>query len=374
MKKIFTLIVMLAASIGMYAEDTYVVAGTESFLGENWNGSSTENQMTTSDNGATYVLTKTGLKLRATSSYEFKIVKNGTDWIGDETGGNFKFTPEADGEYTVTFTYIVAENTVQLGAVKTGEASFEEQTWTVAGVDALCGSSWSPGDTSNDMTSTDGVNYTLVKEELALEGGVGYGFKVVADHDWGEAYPADNYMLTVPENGLYTVTFKFNKDTHEVSADAVKTGEASFGKKVWTIAGEEALMGSGWSPEDTNNDMTDMEDGTFQLVKKNVTLEAKLYTYKVVANHSWSENYGGDYNDGNAGIEIEAEGTYDVTFVWNPESKELYATADVADPAGITTAKNNNFAKMVIYNLQGQRVNAGFRGIVVKNGRKMLVK
>ena len=94
----------------------------------------------------------------------------------------------------------------------------------------------------------------------------------------------------------------------------------------------------------------------------------------MVANHSWSENYGGDYNDGNAGIEIEAEGTYDVTFVFNPESQELYATADPASTESVKTLKSNIIANSVIYNLQGQRVKAAFRGIAIKNCRKVIVK
>ena len=127
----------------------------------------------------------------------------------------------------------------------------------------------------------------------------------------------------------------------------------------------------------TNNDMTNMGDGTFQLVKYNVAMEAeKNYEFKVLANHSWDENYGENGVPGGENVKssVETAGNYDVTFVWNPESKELYATADPSDPAGITAAKNSNLANMILYNLQGQRVNASFRGIVIKNGHKVFVK
>ena len=184
-------------------------------------------------------------------------------------------------------------------------------------------------------------------------------------------------MLTVQENGKYTVVFKFNKDSKEVSAEATKTGEAVIADKVWTIAGSEAVLGSNWGNEDTNNDMTDMGDGTFQLVKYNVALEAEAnYEFKVLANHSWTENYGADgVADGpNVTFSVDATGNYDVTFVWNPESKELYATAEPANTESVKSLKGGIVANSVIYNLQGQRVKAAFRGVAIKNGRKVIMK
>lgn len=374
MKKIFTLIAVLACALGVQAQDTYVVAGGENLMGVNWDGSSADNQMASTDGGATFTLVKTGVKLRA-GNYEYKIVKNGSEWIGDAEGNNFKLNIEENGEYKVTFTFTVATSAVETNAEKTGEATFEDQTWTVAGVEPLCGTDWDPSNTENDLSSTDGINYTLVKEDIALEGGIGYGFKIVADHAWGEAYPADNYVLTVPENGKYKLTFKFNKETKEVGCDFEKTGDAEFGEKIWTIAGSEAVLGTNWDNTDENNDMTDMSDGTFQLVKENVALEAGTnYEFKVLANHSWAENYGADgVADGpNCTFSVDADGNYDVTFVWNPDSKELYATADEA--TGIKGVKNAASKNATMYNLQGQRVQAGFRGIVIMNGRKMIVK
>jgi hypothetical protein len=43
-----------------------------------------------------------------------------------------------------------------------------EQTWTVAGAEAIFGSSWDTGNTANDMTSADGINFTLTKEGVVL--------------------------------------------------------------------------------------------------------------------------------------------------------------------------------------------------------------
>lgn len=378
MKKIFTLIVMLCAAVGMQAQDTWTVAGEKAIAGVSWDPASTDNDMTSTD-GTNFTLTKTGMMITANEGgYGYKVVKN-HDWAECYPGDNALLPITEDAEYTIVFSFNADSKEVSAVATKTGDyvaPVVGEQTWTVAGAVALCGTSWDTSNTDNDMTSADGVNYTLTKEGLVLEADVAYGFKIVADHAWDEAYPADNYELKVTENGTYTVVFKFNKDTKEVGAEATKTGDAVIGDKVWTIAGEEALMGSGWNPEDTSNDMTNMGDGTFQLVKYNVAMEAeKDYEFKVLANHSWDENYGADGVAGgsNVTVSVETAGNYDVTFVWNPESKELYATTEVANPAAISTVKTNSTVS-VIYNLQGQRVQNNYRGIVVKNGRKMFVK
>ncbi len=380
MKKFFTLIIMLTAALGMQAQDTWTVAGAKAMLGTNWDPTDTNNDMTSTD-GTNFTLVKTGVMLAA-GDYEYKVLKNHA-W--DESygvgGENAKLTVDADGEYTITFTFSTATTEVGATAVKTGDyvaPVVGDQTWTVAGVEPLCGSNWNPADESNDMTSTDGVNYTLVKEGCQFEKGVSYGFKVVADHAWGEEYPSDNYDLTVTENGIYTVTITFNKDTKEVNATATKTADWTPSTKVWTIAGASALMGTNWDQTDTNNDMMDTGDGvTFALVKEHVALLADTeYEFKVLANHSWTENYGKDGKAGgdNVILTVEKDATYTVTFVFNTESKELFATAEEEDPTAIQAVKSTVASDGVMYNLQGQRVQAGFRGIAIQNGRKVVMK
>ena len=59
-----------------------------------------------------------------------------------------------------------------------------QDTWTVAGTAAaLIGTSdWAPEDTKNDMSSDDGVNYTLTVTDATLEKGATYKYKVVKNH------------------------------------------------------------------------------------------------------------------------------------------------------------------------------------------------
>ena len=111
------------------------------------------------------------------------------------------------------------------------------------------------------------------------------------------------------------------------------------------------------------------DDGLYRLTLTGVELEAGNYEFKVVADHDWSESYG--EGTGNKVLTIEEAGTYDVTFTFNAETKDLSAEAVVS--TGIKNVKNNT-KNAVMYNLQGQRVQEGFRGIVIMNGRKVVMK
>ena len=210
-------------------------------------------------------------------------------------------------------------------AIYTGEGAtpIEMATWTVAGGSNLMGSNWDTTDTTNDMTSTDGVTYTLVKEGVVLEKGVTYEYKVAKDHAWTEAYPADNATLTVDETAEFTVTFTFNAVSQEVSATTVKTGEAEIGEKTYSVIG---TINGNW---DNDTDMTlNEENQKYTAEFENVA--AGKYEFKVRVNHDWAENYGTDGN--NYVIEVEQDGSY-VLVVFDPETKGISTV--IVDPAPV---------------------------------------
>ena len=210
-------------------------------------------------------------------------------------------------------------------AIYTGEGAtpIEMATWTVAGGSNLMGSNWDTTDTTNDMTSTDGVTYTLVKEGVVLEKGVTYEYKVAKDHAWTEAYPADNATLTVDETAEFTVTFTFNAVSQEVSATTVKTGEAEIGEKTYSVIG---TINGNW---DNDTDMTlNEENQKYTAEFENVA--AGKYEFKVRVNHDWGENYGTDGN--NYVIEVEQDGSY-VLVVFDPETKGISTV--IVDPAPV---------------------------------------
>ena len=70
-------------------------------------------------------------------------------------------------------------------------------TYSVAGSSsALFGASWSETNTSTDMTSTDGVNYTFTKEGVTLSQGT-IEYKVVVDHSW--AHPMERKVEKITQ-------------------------------------------------------------------------------------------------------------------------------------------------------------------------------
>ena len=197
------------------------------------------------------------------------------------------------------------------------------ELWTVAGGSNLLGSNWDTADTNNDMTSTDGVTYTLVKEGVVLEKGITYEYKVAKDHAWTEAYPSNNATLTVDETAIYTVTFTFNAESKEVSAATEKTGEAEVGEKTYSVIG---TINGNW---DNDTDMTWNEEyQVYGAMFENVA--AGKYELKVRVNHDWAENYGTDGNNYVLELDKDAAVLY---VIFNPETKAVsHIVPDSSEP------------------------------------------
>ncbi len=82
------------------APATYIVAGNYSeIFGIPWYGTYEANKMTKGGDGK---YTKTYNVEDAFSDIQLKVVKDGEDWIGDETGNNVTFSMKQAGSFTVT--------------------------------------------------------------------------------------------------------------------------------------------------------------------------------------------------------------------------------------------------------------------------------
>ena len=106
-----------------------------------------------------------------------------------------------------------------------GDDPVVDNIWTVAGSPSVFGSEWRASDANNDMVKQEDGTYKWEKENLLLEAG-NVEFKVVKDHSWTEGYPEQNYQLNIAEAAIYTITIIFNEETKEISANALKTGDA----------------------------------------------------------------------------------------------------------------------------------------------------
>ena len=185
------------------AEQTSVVQGSSIFLGSNWNGTDTNNQMTSTD-GQTYTLVKEGVKLDANINYEYKIVKNGSEWYPAK---NQIVAVKKTGIYTITFTYNVNDGMPTVSTTKTGDAEATKHTYTVIGsfVD----------DWKTDFDMTESPEGTWTVEITGLAAG-NYEFKVRADKGWDISYPSGNYKYTVAEDNT-TLTIVFVESTQEIT-------------------------------------------------------------------------------------------------------------------------------------------------------------
>jgi prepilin-type N-terminal cleavage/methylation domain-containing protein len=195
------------------------------------------------------------------------------------------------GGVEVTFTIHVneANNSINLAANYTYVTP--GPTYTVFGVEELCGSHWSPTDTNNDLTK-DPITGKLTK----VYTGVPYGYyelKVCENHSDAVTYGknGDNYPVWVTDDNA-TVTVTFDPNTGEVRVD-ISGNEVHF-----TVAGNStSVFGNpAWDQTNTNNDLYfDSEEGVW--IKKYYNVPAVTYAFKICKNYSWDENYGeGGFN------------------------------------------------------------------------------
>ena len=197
-------------------------------------------------------------------------------------------------------------------SVNAGETTAD--TWTVAGTLPLTDKEWDPTDTNADMLPNgngEGVS-SYERNDIVLEKGTNYEFKVCKNHSWDEAYPSNNYVITVQETAKYHVKIFFNTTTHEITYEINKTGEAGTVEHTYSVIG--TLVG-GW---ENDVDMTKGEDGLYKAEIENVA--AGPYEFKVRADKAWSISYPSN----NYTLTVEKDGS-NVTVTFNEETKEVKA-------------------------------------------------
>ena len=93
----------------------------------------------------------------------------------------------------------------------------------------------------------------------------------------------------------------------------------------YTVAGDHDIVNgtTDWSPSNAANDMTNVGSDYYKLVV-NCELNAGIYEYKVVKNHSWDE---GSWPQSNATLNIPANGEYIIMFSFYSNSNDVSAIA-----------------------------------------------
>ena len=185
MKKILLMLVaLIATSFSAIAEDVYIVAGSEELCGTVWDGTDHNNKMT--DNGdGTY--SKTFTNVAAMNGYQFKVVKNGVEWYGDEADNNITFNVTTACDVTITFNTTTFKSTVTGTGVQAYVFNVEKVVAVGNGVGAwLNGAAWDPNADANKMTEVADKVYEIAFDNVPVD--EGYMVKFVTNGSW-----ADNF-------------------------------------------------------------------------------------------------------------------------------------------------------------------------------------
>jgi hypothetical protein len=207
--------------------------------------------------------------------------------------------PQDLNDFTVTRGTLADLNvTENLGRlVKISGASFEA-TGAMAGTLTQDYSTIAVNNGSaSDIKYLHKIDATWVKDETKMENVTILGILVAKNASTNELLP-----LSMEERPYYTVA----------------------GGSVGIDGGQDVqLFGTSWDPTLTANDMVEVEDGIFRLEKKGFLLDAGNYECKVVMNHSWDN---GSYPDQNVTFTVPATDSYNVTFTFNEQTKEVGVT------------------------------------------------
>ena len=89
----------------------------------------------------------------------------------------------------------------------------------------------------------------------------------------------------------------------------------------YTVCGSPvSVFGTEWDPTNTDNDMVELADGTFELKKFGCELaEGTNLEFKIAANHNWDLSWPND----NVVLPVNQSGSYDITFTFKPETTDL---------------------------------------------------
>ena len=186
MKKILLMLVaLIATSFSAMAEDIYIVAGSEELCGTVWDGTDLNNKMT--DNGdGTY--SKTFTNVAAMNGYQFKVVKNGVEWYGDEADNNITFNVTTACDVTITFNATTFKSTVTGTGVQAYVFNVEKVIAVGNGVGAwLNGANWAVDADANKMTQVADKVYEISFDNVPV-GEEDYMVKFATNGSW-----ADNF-------------------------------------------------------------------------------------------------------------------------------------------------------------------------------------
>ena len=262
MKKVFTLLTMMAA-FALSSQATYYLVGNEPF-GKGWNPADGVEMTQNTDGTYSFKATVNG---SIWFVFADALAESSSDWAtfnstmrigptaGDETieagvWTNFQSAGGDNGAYKFTGTGSEYEITLNPFSHKFKIDGYVEpiviDTYTVAGTPvSVFGTEWDASNTDNDMVKLDNGMYQLDKYNCALGAGTELQFKVVGNHDWGNAWPAENRTVTLDQSGIYNLRFTFDPATTFCGVQASLVGKIDTRTGDLFMLGE--VNGNGWA-------------------------------------------------------------------------------------------------------------------------------
>ena len=278
MKRLIAILAVLALCLSVlpmaaFAEgDTYVVAGNStSLFGSEWNGTDPNNAMTA--NGAFYSKTYTNV---AAGDYEFKVVKNGSEWHG-ASGGNYKLKVSTACDVTISYN----PETNAVAATGTGVTH-----------NCMVKGSFNGWGDGYAMTANGNIYSVVIPAVPAAN----YEYKVVVNDAWFGVGSTDaNIKVTVDSACDVTITYDAATGAIEATgsglAGSVKAPAIEYMEVVG--AGVEGLT---WTPGSSVK-MTKASEGVYVAEFNGVAKDTQL-SVKFAANGNWDDyNIGGTYNE-----------------------------------------------------------------------------
>ena len=156
---------------------------------------------------------------------EGNVVFTGTqEYSNPMTAWNITCAEGQDGKYKFTLDTITGAITWEL--VEKLDPNdlppvVDNNTYTLAGDEALAGTAWNPSYANNDLTFDEATGlWTITLENIAAGT---YGFKICVNYGWSLCYgdasnpPDGNYPITVANDGT-TVVVTFDASTYAITA------------------------------------------------------------------------------------------------------------------------------------------------------------
>ena len=296
MKKILLMLVaLIATSFSAMAEDIYIVAGSEELCGTVWDGTDHNNKMT--DNGdGTY--SKTFTNVAVMNGYQFKVVKNSTEWYGDEADNNITFNVTTACDVTITFNATTFKSTVTGTGVQAYVFNVEKVVAVGNGVGAwLNGANWVVDADANKMTQVADKVYEISFDNVPV-GEEDYMVKFATNGSWADnfggifeasgkesdaMYNSGNITFNLEKAGTVTLRLDLSKFDY-----ATRTGA----KFVVTLPGSEPaeltyFMKHPWGGGDwTWKPMVKNTDKKFAMLDG----DGEVAEYGWIVNGKWGDN------------------------------------------------------------------------------------